>query len=175
MTEPTTSFTPVPILYVNHRGEVAVRRIVPGPLWFGSTEWHREPQWLMTADEPDTGKRRDFALAGIKTWGAAAVDDVPAPSTHHGNASSKRPDVDMPAAPTASGSVGRTVSAGARDDVKCRCVGTFGPNPDCGACGGSGCVSDFGDLGEPQAAQRNRSAMMRLFASPAALAPGGDR
>jgi len=74
MTETTTSFTPVPILYENHRGEVAVRRIVPGPLWFGSTEWHPEPQWLMTADEPDTGKRRDFAVAGIKAWGDAAVD-----------------------------------------------------------------------------------------------------
>ncbi|WP_345820179.1 hypothetical protein ABC766_29685 [Methylobacterium fujisawaense] len=71
--EPPVSTTPVPILYVNWRGETSVRRIVPGPTWFGSTEWHPEPQWLMTADEPDTGKRRDFALAGIKAWGEEAV------------------------------------------------------------------------------------------------------
>jgi len=30
----------------------------------------------------------------------------------------------------------------ARDDVKCHCVSVFGPNPECGACGGSGCVSE---------------------------------
>lgn len=28
-----------------------------------------------------------------------------------------------------------------RHDVRCRCVGQFGPNPDCGACGGDGVVS----------------------------------
>lgn len=32
-------------------------------------------------------------------------------------------------------------TGGARDDIQCRCVSTFGPNPECGACGGSGCVS----------------------------------
>jgi hypothetical protein len=70
------STTPVRILYTNWRGETAVRRIVPGPLWFGSTEWHPEPQWLMTADEPDNGKRRDFALSGIKAWGDGAILDL---------------------------------------------------------------------------------------------------
>jgi hypothetical protein len=74
--EPPVSTTPVRILYVNWRGETSVRRIVPGPTWFGSTEWHPEPQWLMTADEPDTGKRRDFALAGIKAWGEEAVQNA---------------------------------------------------------------------------------------------------
>lgn len=69
MTAPFSD-TAVPILYTNYRGETGVRRIVPGPLWFGSTEWHPEPQWLLTADEPDTGKRRDFALSGIIAWGA---------------------------------------------------------------------------------------------------------
>ena len=28
-----------------------------------------------------------------------------------------------------------------RDDVQCRCVGGLGPNPECGACGGSGCIT----------------------------------
>lgn len=28
-----------------------------------------------------------------------------------------------------------------RDDVKCECVGAFGPNPECRKCGGSGCFS----------------------------------
>lgn len=31
-----------------------------------------------------------------------------------------------------------------RDDVKCDCVGNYGPNPECGRCGGSGCyTADF--------------------------------
>lgn len=35
-----------------------------------------------------------------------------------------------------------TAEAGmVRDDVKCSCVGNFGPNPDCGRCGGDGCVT----------------------------------
>lgn len=73
MSDPS-SFNAVPILYANWRGETAVRGIVPGPLWFGSTEWHPEPQWLMTADEPGSGKRRDFAMSGVKAWGAEAID-----------------------------------------------------------------------------------------------------
>lgn len=28
-----------------------------------------------------------------------------------------------------------------RDDIKCDCVGATGPNPECGRCGGSGCIS----------------------------------
>ncbi|KMO18869.1 hypothetical protein [Methylobacterium indicum] len=28
-----------------------------------------------------------------------------------------------------------------RDDVQCRCVGSLGPNPECGGCGGSGCIT----------------------------------
>lgn len=72
--DPLVSIDPVAILYTNHRGETAVRRIVPRDWWFGSTEWHPEPGWLLTADEPDTGKRRDFALSGIRAWGRAAVE-----------------------------------------------------------------------------------------------------
>lgn len=26
-------------------------------------------------------------------------------------------------------------------DAVCPCVGTYGPNPDCGKCGGDGCIS----------------------------------
>lgn len=28
-----------------------------------------------------------------------------------------------------------------RDDVRCECVSNFGPNPDCGMCGGDGCIT----------------------------------
>lgn len=31
--------------------------------------------------------------------------------------------------------------AAPRDDIACHCNGPFGPNPECGACGGSGCIT----------------------------------
>ena len=49
--------------YRNWRGEVAQRTIRPVALWFGKTEWHPEPGWLLNAWDCDKGERRDFALA----------------------------------------------------------------------------------------------------------------
>lgn len=40
---------------------------------------------------------------------------------------------------------GGPAATAVRDDAECRCVGTFGPNPECGACGGSGCVAGEAD------------------------------
>jgi hypothetical protein len=31
-------------------------------IWFGSTEWHPEPQWFLGAFDLDNGKWRDFAM-----------------------------------------------------------------------------------------------------------------
>lgn len=52
----------VSLVYRNHRGEVATRRLRPKHIWFGSTEWHREPQWLLEAFGLDKQAVRDFAL-----------------------------------------------------------------------------------------------------------------
>ena len=49
--------------YRNWRGEVAERRVVPASVWYGSTEWHKEPGWLLKARDVDKGEERDFALA----------------------------------------------------------------------------------------------------------------
>lgn len=52
---------------------------------------------------------------------------------------------------TGKGSGGAS-SVTARDDIKCQCVGSFGPNAECGACGGSGCVGEVETvLPHPQA------------------------
>lgn len=53
------------IHYRNWRGETALRRIVPRSVWWGNTEWHPRPQWLMTAYDLDKGAERDFALADM--------------------------------------------------------------------------------------------------------------
>ena len=58
----------VKILYTNYRGETTIRDIIPIKIWFGSTEWHPEENWLI--DAYDLGKKanRSFAMKDIKAW-----------------------------------------------------------------------------------------------------------
>lgn len=53
---------PVALTYTNWRGETSVRSIIPRGVWFGSTEWHPEPQWLLRAWDTEKDAERDFAL-----------------------------------------------------------------------------------------------------------------
>ena len=59
----------VEILYLNHRGETATRTIIPRKVWFGSTKWHEDKQWLLHAFDAKKGETRDFAMADILKWG----------------------------------------------------------------------------------------------------------
>lgn len=59
---------PVKIVYTNYRHETAVRTIIPERVWFGSTEWHPEPQWLLEALDVERGEQRSFAMADIRCW-----------------------------------------------------------------------------------------------------------
>lgn len=54
---------PITFTYTNWRGETAQRTVVPKRIWFGSTDWHPEPGWLMTAHDLEKAADRDFALA----------------------------------------------------------------------------------------------------------------
>lgn len=54
--------TPVTLTYTNWRGQTAERTIIPIRVWWGSTPWHPEPQWLLTAVDAEKGLERDFAL-----------------------------------------------------------------------------------------------------------------
>lgn len=59
----------VEILYTNWRGETAHRKIIPtGKIWFGSTEWHKEPQYLLDAIDVEKNELRNFAMKDIKGW-----------------------------------------------------------------------------------------------------------
>lgn len=49
-------------VYTNWRGETASRRVGAMSVWFGSTEWHPKPQWLMHGIDLDKMETRDFAL-----------------------------------------------------------------------------------------------------------------
>ena len=59
---------PVTLTYTNWRGETAQRTITPKRIWWGATDWHPEPQWLLTAFDAEKQADRDFA---IKDFGAA--------------------------------------------------------------------------------------------------------
>lgn len=56
---------PITITYTNYRGETSERTITPIRPWYGSTEWHPEPQWLLKAYDHDKGAERDFAFKDI--------------------------------------------------------------------------------------------------------------
>ena len=55
----------IKIDYTNYRGERSVREIAPERLWFGVTEWHPQPQWLLDAFDVEKQKQRSFALRDI--------------------------------------------------------------------------------------------------------------
>lgn len=59
--------------YTNHEGKKSLRRVVPIHVYFGSTEWHPEQQYLLRAFDLDKLAMRDFAV----------VDMVPVPVRAH--------------------------------------------------------------------------------------------
>ena len=50
------------VRYRNWRGEVRDRTIQPRKLWFGTTEWHPDPQWLLSALDVEKQAMRAFAM-----------------------------------------------------------------------------------------------------------------
>ncbi len=55
----------------NHRGERAERIVIPHPddaLRWGSTEYHKEPQWLLEAYDVTKEAPRTFAMKNVHGW-----------------------------------------------------------------------------------------------------------
>lgn len=61
--------------YKNWRGEVRVRKLIPVSIYFGSTDWHPESQWLMKARdiEGDPNQVKDYALKDFVSMEAYQV------------------------------------------------------------------------------------------------------
>lgn len=57
----------VEIDYTNWRGERSVRRVEPTGFYYGQTEFHPNPQWLLIARDVIKG-RRVFAMKDIHRW-----------------------------------------------------------------------------------------------------------
>jgi len=58
----------VKIVYTNYRGVTSEREVIPERIWFGSTEWHREEQWLLDAHDVGKDALRNFAMKDIHEW-----------------------------------------------------------------------------------------------------------
>lgn len=54
--------------YTNWRGERALRLIVPIRVYWGSNDWHKDPQWLLDADDVEKAATRTFAMKDIHSW-----------------------------------------------------------------------------------------------------------
>jgi predicted DNA-binding transcriptional regulator YafY len=62
---PIKTGTIISFVYRNHRNEVSERRARMIGVYFGSTRWHREPQWMMVAMDLDKHDERTFAMRDI--------------------------------------------------------------------------------------------------------------
>lgn len=56
------------VTYTNYKGITAVRDLTPIRFWFGSNQWHPEPQWMMKAFDEEKRQIRDFAMKDILSW-----------------------------------------------------------------------------------------------------------
>ena len=61
--------------YRNWKGEISWRTLTPIEVWWGTTEWHKQPQWFLKAQDHSREAIRDFALADFlgDTWHDAQV------------------------------------------------------------------------------------------------------
>lgn len=62
----------VMIDYTNWKGERRMRHIWPRSISFKSSEWHTEPQWLLSAIDMEDQKEKDFAMKDIRDWAVPA-------------------------------------------------------------------------------------------------------
>lgn len=51
--------------YTNWQGQMSERTAIPLKVYYGSNEWHPEPQWLLMAKDIEKGEIRHFALNDI--------------------------------------------------------------------------------------------------------------
>lgn len=75
-TDNKTTPKQITMTYRNYRGEVSQRTILPKDIWFGTTEWHPEPGWLLSGIDLEKEERRDFALADCQFANLSAPSDA---------------------------------------------------------------------------------------------------
>lgn len=58
----------VTFTYTNWKGETGIRNVIPLRMHWGTTEFHRDPQWLLFAWDKDKDADRTFAVKDIQGW-----------------------------------------------------------------------------------------------------------
>lgn len=58
----------IKVRYKNWRGEVANRTIIPQELYWGTTEYHPQEQWLLKVWDVDRNAERVYALQEIEEF-----------------------------------------------------------------------------------------------------------
>jgi len=58
----------IQITYTNYKELTGIRIITPIKVWFGSTAWYPEEQWLLTGFDHDKEALRDYALLRIQNF-----------------------------------------------------------------------------------------------------------
>jgi hypothetical protein len=66
LNKPTLIGSTINCLYTNHRGETALRNIKVTEIYFGSTTWHPEEQYLMRGIDLDKNSERIFAMRDMQ-------------------------------------------------------------------------------------------------------------
>lgn len=67
--------------YVNWRAERRKRVVVPLRWEEKETVYHGEKQWIMVALDVESGRQKDFAMAGIVGWVNLPEAQEPGPAT----------------------------------------------------------------------------------------------
>ena len=57
--------TSIKVKYKNWKGEVGVRNIIPQNIFFGSTDYHKENQWLIEVWDVEKDAPRTYAMQDI--------------------------------------------------------------------------------------------------------------
>lgn len=52
----------IEVIYTNHRGETATRKINPWTVWWGASDYHEDEQWFLTCWDHDRTDLRTYAL-----------------------------------------------------------------------------------------------------------------
>lgn len=56
------------VRYKNWKNEIAARNIIPLDIYYGSTEYHKDEQWLLKVWDLDKKDYRIYALKDIQEW-----------------------------------------------------------------------------------------------------------
>jgi len=56
---------PIKVKYKNYQGITSIRTIIPQKIYYGSTDYHKENQWLMDVFDVDKDAPRTYAMMDI--------------------------------------------------------------------------------------------------------------